>query len=153
MNTDRWKHGDQFPVLDLVARFEFKTACSLSFELGKTVDRHSPRLPEMEPGEERIDGRDKWDWLLETGSVFVGLGWLDAHHPCDDFHPLRLRVGLPDRYVSWESIRDLVPGVIAALELPPDVQYRVELAGLSEQLCTEVPARGFVSTTRWQPPR
>ena len=102
MDTGRWKQGDEFPVLDFVGNFQFKTAASVSFDLGKSVDRHSPRLPEMEPDEERIDGRDKWDFLLESGSVFVIIGWLDVHHPCDGFHPLRLRVGLPDRYVCWE---------------------------------------------------
>lgn len=152
MDTARWKHGDEFSALDLVAQFQFKTPASLSFELGKYVDRHSPRLPEMEPGEERIDGRDKWDFLLESGSVFVVIGWLDAHHPCDGFHPLRLRVGLPDRYVSWESMRDLVPQVVRALGLPADVGYQVELAGLSQQTSMEEPQSGFVSTTRWQPP-
>jgi hypothetical protein len=152
VDTNRWKHGDEFPVLDLTARFEFKTSSSLSFELGKLVDRHTPRLPEMEPGEERIDGQDKWDFLLESGSVFVVIGWLDVHHPCDGFHVLRLRVGLPDRYVSWESMRDVVPQVVASLGLPADLPYRVELAGLSQQTSTEEPQSGFVSTMRWQPP-
>lgn len=151
MDTARWKHGEEFSVLDLVARFEFKTPGSLSFRLGKSVDRHSPRLPEMELGEERIDGRDKWDFLLEAGSVFIVIGWLDVHHPCDGSHPLRLRVGLPDRYVSWESIRDLVPQVVAALGLPAGVPYHVDLAGLSQQTSTEGPQSGFVSTRRWQP--
>ena len=90
MDTGRWKHGDGFPILDLVAEFAFKTSSSVSFQLGKSVDRHSPRLPEMEPGADRINGRDKWDVLLESGSVFVSLGWLDAHHPCDGLHALRL---------------------------------------------------------------
>jgi len=152
MDTGRWKHGDEFAVLDLVAQFEFKAPTSLSFQLGKSVDRHTPRLPEMELGEERIDGRDKWDFLLESGWVFVVIGWLDIHHPCDGLHPLRLRVGLPDRYVSWESMRDLVPQVKAALGLPAEVPYHVDLAGLSQQTFTEEPWNGFASTTRWQPP-
>ncbi len=104
----------------------------------------------MEPGEERIDGRDKWDLMLESGSVFVVLGWLDIHHPCDGLHALRLRVGLPDRYVSWESMRDLVPQVVAALELPADVSYHVDLVGLSQQTCTEEPQSELGSTTQWQ---
>lgn len=145
MDTGRWKHGDEFPVLDLVARFEFKSPSCLSFELGKSVDRHSPRLPEM-------DGGEPWDFLLESGVVFVVLGWLDIHYPCDGLHPLRLRVGLPDRYVCWESMRDLVPQVMVVVGLPADVPYHVDLAGLSEQTSTEDPPSGFESTTRWQPP-
>lgn len=145
MDTARWKHGDEFPMLDLVAQFQFRSPGSVSFQLGKAVDRHSPRLPEVEGGE-------PWDFLLESGSVFVVLGWLDAHHPCDGFHPLQLRVGLPDRYVCWESMRDLVPQVKAALGLPADEPYHVLLAGLSQQTSTEVPQSGFVSTTRCQPP-
>jgi hypothetical protein len=138
VDTTRWKHGGEFRVLDLIAQFQFKTPASLSFQLGKSVDRRSPRLPEMEDSE-------PWDLLLEAGSVFVVLGWLDAHHPCDGFHPLQLRVGLPDRYVSWESMRDLVPAVVAALELPSGVPYHVHLAGLSQQAFMEESQSAFVS--------
>jgi hypothetical protein len=145
MDTGRWNHGDMFPVLDLMAQFEFKSPGSLSFQLGKSVSRDSSRLPEMDPGEELPGGGDKWDMLLAAGPVFVVIGWLDVHHPCDGFHPLRLRVGLPDRYVSWESMRDLVPQVVAALRLPADVPYRAHLTGQSEQLLTEEPWSGFVS--------
>ena len=140
MDTSRWKHGDEFPVLDLVAQFEAKTSASLSFQLGKSADRNTPRLPEMAEGE-------LWDFLVESGSVFLVLGWLDVHHPCDGVHSLRLRVGLPDRYVSWESMRDLVPQVVSALGLPADVPYHVDLAGLSQQTFTEEPWNDFASTS------
>ncbi len=144
MHTGHWKHGDEFPVLDLVASFRFCSPTSLSFELGKLVGRDSPRLPEM-------DGHE-WDRLLEHGPVHVVIGWLDAHHPCEGCHRLQLRVGLPDRYVCWESLRDLVPQVKAWLGLPADEPYHVLLAGLSRQTSTEEPQSGFVSTTRWRPP-
>jgi hypothetical protein len=137
MDTVRWKHGDEFPLLDLVAQFQFKSASSVSFELGTLVDRGSPRLPEM--------GDEPWDFLLESGSVFVVLGWLDVHHPCEGCHRLQLRVGLPDRYVCWESMRDLVPQVLAALGLPADEPYHVDLCGLSRQTFSEKPQSGFVS--------
>src|SRR5262249_7253442 len=146
METGRWKHGDEFPVLDLVAQFQFKTPSSLSFQLGKSVDRHTARLPEMEGGE-------PWDFLLESGPVFVVLGWLDIHHPCSGHHPLQVRAGLPDRYVSWESMRDLVPAVVAALELPSDVPYHLPHARPSQPTSMEGPQSGFVSPTRWPPPR
>lgn len=51
VGTTPWKYGDTFPVLDLLAWFEFKTSSSLSLGLGTTVDRRSPRPPEMEEGE------------------------------------------------------------------------------------------------------
>jgi hypothetical protein len=70
--------------------------------------------------------------------------------PCEVHHRLQLRVGMPDRYVSWESMRDLVPQVKDALGVPPDEPYL--LAGLSQQTSTEEPQFEFVSTTRWQPP-
>ena len=138
MDTARWQDRDEFAVLDLVAQFRFKSATSLSFALGTLVDRDSPRLPEM--------GDEPWDWLLKAGRpVFFVFGWLDIHHPCEEFHRLHLRVGLPDRYVSNESMRDLVPQVIAALGLPADETYHVQLAGLSQQTSMKWPQLEFVS--------
>jgi hypothetical protein len=137
METAHWKHGDEFSVLDLIARLQLKSASSLSFDLGKIIDRESPRLPEM--------GDAPWHILLRSGSFFVVIGWLDAHHPCDPFHRLQLRVGLPDRYVCWESMRDLVPQVVAALRLPAEVRYEVQMAGLSRQISTEKPPTAFYS--------
>jgi hypothetical protein len=142
METQHWKQGDEFPILDLVARFEYKTSSSLSFELGKTVDRLSPRPPEMECSDEQFE------FATECGAVFVEIGWLDVHHPCEGSHPLRLRVGLPDRYVSSESMRDLVPQVKAALGLPADVPYQVDLAGLSQQTFTKEPWDEFIDVGR-----
>lgn len=144
MDADRWGHGDEFLVLDLIAQFRFRSASSLSFELGKLIGRDSPRLPEM--------GDEPCGLLLEGGPVRMVIGWLDAHHPCDGHHRLQLRVGLPDRYVCWVSMRDLVPQVKAALGLPADEPYHLLMAGLSQQMSTEEPQSGFVSTTRWRPP-
>ena len=142
MDTVRWKSGDEFRLLDLVARFRFKTVSSLSFQLGKLVDR-TAQLPE-------IAGTD-WEALGGSTSVFQILGWLDAHHPCDGFHHLHLRIGPPNRYVSWGSIRDIVPHVREVLGLPADVSYCVELAGLSRQVRTEEPQTEFGSVERVNP--
>ena len=139
MDTIRWKDGDEFSVLDLVAVFQFKTASSVSFHLGTKGD--TLQLPGMDEA-----------WVLGAGRVFSIIGWLDAHHPCEGLHRLQLRVGLPDRYVCWESMRDLVPQVKAALGLPADEPYHISLVGLSQQTSTEEPQSGFVSTTRWRPP-
>lgn len=122
IDTTRWKDGDGFPLLDLIAEFRFKSASTVSFELG-----YSDR-PDR-PGEGRL--------------VSI-IGWLDAHHPCDGVHRLQLRIGLPDRYASWESMRDLVPQVKAALELPPDETFHVSLVGLSKWTSMEEPQSGIV---------
>jgi hypothetical protein len=139
MDTTGWKIGDSFAVLDLVAEFQFKTASSVSFQLG--TKGNTLQLPDMDQ-----------PWVLGAGRVFTIIGWLDAHHPCEGFHRLQLRVGLPDRYACWESMRDLVPRVKEALGLPPDESYHVNLAGLSQQTSMEEPQSGFVCTRRWQPP-
>ena len=140
MDTARWKRGDEFTVLDLVAQCQFKSVSSLSFQLGTSVVRESPRLPEMDDMDEEL-----LNFLLEGAGFFVVVGWLDVHHPCNGPHRLQLRVGLPDRYVCWESMRDLVPQVIAALQLPTDESYHVSLNRLSRQTSTEFPQSGFVS--------
>jgi hypothetical protein len=132
MDTARWNdRDDEFAVLDLIARFRFKTACSVSFELGTKGD--TLELP----------GRGKR--VVGPGRVFSIIGWLDAHHPCDGAHSLQLRVGLPERYACWESMRDLVPQVKAALGLPADESYRVCLVGLAAWTSMEAPQSGCVS--------
>ena len=140
METAHWKDGDKFQVLDLVAQFEFKSASSLSFNLGKLLTRDSRRLPEM-----GTTSDEDWDFALASGIAFVVIGWLDAHHPSEPYNRLRLRVGLPDRYLSWESMRDLVPQVVAALQLPADVPYQVHMSGLSRQTFMEDPPTVFYS--------
>jgi len=70
MDTARWQERSEFAVLDLVAALEFRTGSSLSFLLGTKSG--------------------------SAGRVFTIIGWLDVHHPCEGFHRLHLRVGLPD---------------------------------------------------------
>jgi len=139
MDTSRWKEGDEFAVLDLVAEFQFKTASSLSFNLGTRGT--TLQLPDMEK-----------PWVLAPGRVFTVIGWLDVHHPCEGLHRLQLRIGLPDRYACWESMRDLVPQVKAALGVPADESYHVYMTGLSIQTSMEEPQSGFVCTAQWKPP-
>jgi hypothetical protein len=131
MDTTRWEGGDEFAVLDLVARLKFKTACSLSFELGTRGDRI------------RVPGTSRTR-VLGEGRVFSMIGWLDAHHPCDGSHRLQVRVWLPGRYTCSDSMRAMVPQVKAALGLPQDESYHVVcLAGLSEWSELEEPDFGF----------
>ena len=136
MDTGRWQHGAEFPLLDLTAQFEWKSASSLSFQLGM---KDAPiELPNAPPG---FDLRG-----------FVVIGWLDIHHPCEGYQRLRLRVGLPERYANWEAMRDIVQQVIAILELPADESYHIELASPSLRTSTCWPSGTFDSVTRWKPP-
>jgi len=118
----------------LVARFRIRTASSVSFDLGTKGD--TLHLP----------GR-RGPRVVGPGRVFDIVGWLDAHHPCEGFHRLLLRIGLPEPYVCWESMRDLVPQVKAALGLPAADSYRVSLVSLSRMTSTEEPQYGAVSKT------
>lgn len=89
----------------------------------------------------------KEPWVLGGGRVFTVSGWIDVHHPCHGRHRLLLRVGLPDRYACWESMRELVAQVKAVFGLPDDESYHVYIAGLSQQICREEPVYEFQSTT------
>ncbi len=72
MNTSRFtKAEDGFDLLDLKARFTFKTEMSISFDIGRWSDRL--RLP---AGEEE-------DGFILSRDLFEVVGWIDAHHPCD----------------------------------------------------------------------
>lgn len=141
MDTSRWSVGDEFTVLGLKAALEFKTAASLSFKLQASSDTDSlPEAANLPP------------LLLEMGPVQIVLGWLDVHHPCEGAHRLLVRAGLPDRYVSWESMRDLVKGVLTELNLPVDESYRIEMVGVSQQMTLWHPQLEFESTSKWRAP-
>jgi hypothetical protein len=60
MDTTRWKTGDGFVVLDLVAELQFKTASSVSFRLGTKGD--ALQLPGMNK-----------PWVLGAGRVFTAV--------------------------------------------------------------------------------
>jgi hypothetical protein len=59
MDTACWRDSDEFLILDLVAQFRFRSASSLSFQLGKLVGRDSPRLSEM--------GDEPWTCCWKAG--------------------------------------------------------------------------------------
>jgi hypothetical protein len=138
MDTSRWNVGAEFPILDLVARFLFKSTSSMSFDLG--AERN---LADLLP--------DAGSWV-DLGKAFAIEGWLDIHHPCEGFYRLQIRVGLTDRYVSWESMQEVAKCVIAVLELPADESYHIYLAGVSQATSAWWPQTEFVSTTKWKPP-
>ena len=142
MDTSEWVTGREFPVLDLIARFEWKSPSSLSFYLGS----EKPLADVLENPDPRFAG-------LDFGNCFAVIGWMDIHYPCEGFHRLRIRAGVPDQYMTWESARDMVKCVLAALKLPPDESYQVDLVGSSQWMSAVWPQTEFVSTTKWLPPQ
>jgi hypothetical protein len=84
-----------FPFLDWIGRLGFSTASSVSFQLGRLSDT--------------VDLSDGTRHYIGAGRVFYGVGWLDAHYPCNGFHKLQIRCSLPGDYITFESMRDLVP--------------------------------------------
>ena len=120
MDTSRWKAGDEFQILDLVASFAFKSASSLSFELGTRGD--SLMLPGMiEP------------CATMPGRVFTVIGWLDVHHPCQGHIKAQVRVCLPDRYHEWQRMGELVREVFEHLGILPDETYEAHFVASSRQ--------------------
>src|SRR5688572_25100506 len=97
MNTDRFNsQEDKFSMLDLTARFSFRTASSLSFAL----ERYSKSL-------------------CPTRQV----GWIDLHYPCEGHIKLQIRISLPSEYHAGEKLRAIVTAVIAATGVPADGTY------------------------------
>ena len=80
MDTSRWNYRDEFQILDLIAYLVFKSASSLSFDLGTRGD--TLMLPGMAA-----------PWKTKPGQVFTVIGWLDVHYPCEGFHRLQLLPG------------------------------------------------------------
>jgi hypothetical protein len=111
MDTSRFtKPDDGFDVLDLRARFAFKTATSISFDLGRWSN--TLRLPAGE-GEERV-------WSLDRPFVFTVIGWIDAHHPCDACIKAQLRVCIPTEYHESPRMQTIVKAICDALSIPPE---------------------------------
>ena len=101
MNTVRFNSGeDIFTLLDLTARFKFKTASSVSFSL----ERYSKSL-------------------CPTRQV----GWIDVHHPCENHIKLQIRISLPSEYHNPQKLRIIIAEVLAATEIPGDETYETLL--------------------------
>ncbi len=102
-----------FVFLDLVGNLTHSTAASVSFNLGTKSD-----YLEQDDGTRSFLGKNR---------VFHIIGWLDAHYPCNGYHKLLIRCSLPNDYISYETMRDIIPCVIQALELPDEVSYDIHL--------------------------
>ena len=121
MDTTRFQSRDtEFPVVDLVASLSAKTETSISFNLGRYSD--VLELPE--------DGT-----CISVGprGVFNVIGWLDVHHPCHGHIKTNVRVVLPNEYLEWESMRDIVHQVFSALSIPADETYEASFVSPDQQ--------------------
>jgi hypothetical protein len=103
-------HPDEFPVLDLSARFEFQTATSISYNLGREEDVPVPSGAQ-EP------------WVVR---MFVVRGFIDVHYPCDDTIKVRLRVQIASEYHVLQKQKAIVRAVFVALGIPDDERYQAD---------------------------
>jgi hypothetical protein len=103
MDTSRFRTADdEFPLLDLTARFAFKTDSSISFEIGRMGSWH----PDDQP-----------DFVI---SGFEVIGWIDVHHPCDSCIKAQLRICIPADYHQFERVATMVKAICEALSIPPE---------------------------------
>jgi len=108
MNTLKFNcREDKFRLLDLTARFNFKTERSLSFSL----ERYSKSL-------------------LPTRQM----GWIDLHFPCGGHIKLQIRVCLPDEYHTAEKFQAIIAALIAATGVPADETYEALLFTATGQM-------------------
>lgn len=121
----------EFEFLDLIGQLSHSSASSVSFQLGRKTD--SIELP---TGNLQFMGE---------GRVFSVCGWLDAHYPCHGFHKLLVRCSLPNDYVRFESMRNLIRCVTAALGLPPNVSYQIHIESSINAMTMEHPQEDFVT--------
>jgi hypothetical protein len=119
-DADRWQRGQEFSLLDLIAKLEFKSESSLSFKLGTKGD--TLLLPGMEE-----------PWVTGPGIIFTLIGWVDIHYPCEEHVKAQLRICLPDKYHEHERMRDLVQQLFERLGIPADETYEAHFVAASRQ--------------------
>lgn len=124
MDTELWEEGREFALLDLIAKLEFKSESSLSFRLGTKGDAL------------QLSGMDE-PWVTGPGMIFTVLGWVDIHHPCEGHIKAQLRVCLPEKYLEWEPMRDLVHQLFDLLRIPADETYEADFVAASKQVGIE----------------
>src|SRR5262249_54391970 len=110
MDTSRFMTAeDGFDLLDLKARFAFKTETSISFDLGRWSS--TLRLPAEEGSEDVV-------WSSDRPFVFTVIGWIDAHHPCDPPIKAQIRICIPTDYHPFERMKSIVTAICEALSIP-----------------------------------
>jgi len=110
MDTSRFTNvEDGFDLLDLKARFAFKTKASISFDIGRWWS--TLRLPAG-------DGKEDLVWSADRPFVFTVIGWIDAHHPCDSPIKAQVRICIPTEYHQFERMKSIVKAICEALSIP-----------------------------------
>ncbi len=130
VDTSRFGDRDSgFRVLDLSARFAFRSATSISFDLGRYSD--TLRLPSGGP----FGG----DFVMKVGpgGVFKVAGRVDVHHPCEGHIKAQLHVVLPAEYHSSERVLEFVGAVFEALGIPSDETFEALFVSPEQQTSYE----------------
>lgn len=112
--------SSSFPVADLSAKLEWKSASSAGFLLGNTTN-----ILQLEGEPEPVE--------CGSGGVFDVKGELEVHHPCEGHIRLRLRFTLPSAYHTAERMAKLVSDVKLALLIDEDEIFDVVLVA-SDQM-------------------
>lgn len=127
MNSSRFMNDrGEFPLLDFVAMFAWKTDGSISFMLGKYGDTLTSA-----------------DWpepcYIGKNAVFNVFGWLDVQHPCHDHIKARVRAKLSPQYMTFELQREMLHCVFDQLEIPRDETYEADFFVTSDQSAIHQP--------------
>ena len=126
MDTSRFTdHHSGFQVLDLSARFTFRSATSISFDLGRNSDTL------VLPG----GGFLGEDFVMNVGPgrAFYVTGRVDVHHPCEGHIKTQLHIVLPPEYNSSERMKEFIAIVFEALDIPSDETYEVLFVSPEQQ--------------------
>jgi hypothetical protein len=130
LDTTRFSDRDGgFRVLDLSARFAFKSATSISFALGRYSD--TLRLPGGGPFGD--------DFIMKVGpdAAFYVTGRVDVHHPCEGHIKAQLHVVLPAEYHPFERMREFVATIFEALGIPSDETFESQFVSPDQQVAYE----------------
>lgn len=112
MNTRKFAETrGEFDVFDLKANFEFSSASSISFYLGRWGN-----VLELADGTK-----------FDDCNVFTVCGWIDVHHPCEGTAAARIRLRVPKEYSDHDKVMSALPSIFAALEIPDDETYYVNV--------------------------
>lgn len=96
MNTDRFQlHEDAFDVLDLRAKFRFKTSSSIGFAFAT--------------------GRFH-------GTI---VGAIQVHHPCPAHIKTQIFIQLPKRYQEFQLLEQICRASFRELNIPEDETYEL----------------------------
>jgi hypothetical protein len=130
VDTSRFTgHHSGFQVLDLSARLTFRSATSISFDLGRYSD--TLKLPG--------GGFPGQDFVMNVGpdGAFYVTGRVDVHHPCEGHIKTQLHIVLPPEYHSSERMKEFIAIVFEALGIPSDETFEALFVSPEQQTVYE----------------